>query len=283
MLPRGRSDISESWPNAVSTLIASTSKPAIADAGLASPSEVSIGHRSEPNRSESTQAAPLNLATRTSDVPVTPVRSTAAPSLIAASKSSWDSVALPIVERRSVFEQLKETIAQCRLCQELASTRTQTVFGVGSLQPRVVFFGEAPGADEDRIGEPFVGAAGQLLDKIIAASKMKREEVYILNSIKCRPPRNRTPSDQEMANCRGFFERQLDVLQPEFIVCLGAVAARSVLQSTSSIGMLRGRFYSFKGAQVMVTYHPAYLLRNPDAKKLVWDDMQMLMRSLGLM
>lgn len=143
-------------------------------------------------------------------------------------------------------------------------------------------FGEAPGADEDRIGEPFVGAAGQLLDKILVASGLKRPEVYILNSLKCRPPNNRTPAEAEIENCRPFFEAQLETIQPEYIVCWGAVAVRAVLGSTDSVGRLRGKFHSYRGAKVLVTYHPSYLLRTPDAKKLTWEDMKMLMKDMGI-
>jgi len=185
-------------------------------------------------------------------------------------------------ERLELFAVLRQQVAECRKCEELACSRTQTVFGAGSSMPRVVFFGEAPGADEDRTGEPFVGAAGQLLNKIIQASQMRREDVYILNSLKCRPPGNRTPIDSEIENCRRFFEAQLDILQPEFIVCLGAVAVRAVLQTTESVGRLRGRFHRYRKAQVLVTYHPAYLLRNESAKKYVWDDMKLLMGAMGL-
>lgn len=184
--------------------------------------------------------------------------------------------------RCAAFEAMQREVAACTLCRELAETRTQTVFGVGNIQPRVCFFGEAPGADEDRQGEPFVGRAGQLLDKIIEASQMKRDEVYILNTLKCRPPGNRTPAAEEIARCRHFFERQLAILQPEFIVCLGTVAAQSLLRTTESTGRLRGRFHAYQGSKVLVTYHPAYLLRNPNAKKEVWQDMKMLMREMGL-
>ena len=197
-------------------------------------------------------------------------------------EKKWLGPPLPDAEREEVFTTLRDQIASCKKCEELACSRKQTVFGVGKLSPRVVFFGEAPGADEDRLGEPFVGAAGQLLNKIMNASQMKREDVYILNSLKCRPPGNRTPVDVEIENCRSFFEAQLDVLQPEFIVCLGAVAVRAVLQTTESVGRLRGRFHRYRNAQVLVTYHPAYLLRNESVKKHVWDDMKLLMGAMGL-
>jgi DNA polymerase len=146
----------------------------------------------------------------------------------------------------------------------------------------VCFLGEAPGADEDRQGEPFVGRAGQLLTKMIEACTLKREDVYILNVLKCRPPDNRTPEPDEIENCRPFFERQLELLQPEFICCLGAVAARGLLQTNTPVGKLRGRLHSYKSAKVIVTYHPAYLLRSPDQKRAAWEDLQLLMREMGL-
>ena len=189
---------------------------------------------------------------------------------------------LPLVDRREVFRILSDEVAQCRCCAELVASRTQTVFGVGHLQPRLVFLGEAPGADEDRLGEPFVGAAGQLLNKIITAARLQRDEVYILNAIKCRPRNNRTPTDSEIATCRGYLERQLEILQPEFIVCLGGVAAKSLLQEKRPVSHLRKSFYTYRTSRVLVTYHPSYLLRDPSAKRLVWEDMQMLMREMGL-
>lgn len=185
-------------------------------------------------------------------------------------------------DKREALQVLQQEVASCTRCHELASTRTQTVFGVGNVNARVAFFGEAPGADEDRQGEPFVGRAGQLLDKIIAACTWKREEVYILNTLKCRPPGNRNPAVDELTNCRPYWVRQLEIIQPEFIVCLGTFAAQSVLDSQLSIGKLRKKFHLYHGAKVLCTYHPSYLLRNPAAKKDVWEDMQMLMREMGI-
>lgn len=177
---------------------------------------------------------------------------------------------------------LREEVAGCTRCAHLAATRTQTVFGVGDPQARLCFFGEAPGADEDRQGEPFVGRAGQLLTRIIEACGMKRSEVYILNVLKCRPPENRNPEPGEVANCREYFERQLAAIGPLFICCLGKVAAQALLQTDEAIGRLRGRWFDYRGARVMCTYHPSYLLRNPDAKKYTWDDMKMLLAEMGL-
>jgi uracil-DNA glycosylase len=179
------------------------------------------------------------------------------------------SVALAAVARE---------VAVCTRCAELARSRTQTVFGVGNPYARLVFCGEAPGADEDRLGEPFVGRAGQLLNDIITKGmKMRREDVYILNILRCRPPGNRAPLPVEAAACREYLDRQLAIIQPQFICCLGAVAAQNLLGSDATIGRLRGRVHDYQGIKVVCTYHPAYLLRNPEAKRPVWDDIQMLM------
>ena len=185
-------------------------------------------------------------------------------------------------DRPSLLDSLRHEVVGCSLCADLVQNRTQTVFGAGDPQTRLCFLGEAPGADEDRTGKPFVGQAGQLLDRIIAACTLQREQVYILNVLKCRPPRNRTPLPDEVANCRVFFERQLEIIAPEFICCLGAVAAQSLLRTTQSLGRLRGRFHDFRGSKVLVTYHPAYLLRSPNMKRAAWDDMKMLMQEMGI-
>jgi uracil-DNA glycosylase family 4 len=174
----------------------------------------------------------------------------------------------------------KEVIG-CTRCDVLVKNRKQTVFGVGNVDAELCFIGEAPGADEDVQGEPFVGAAGQLLNKIIVACKMQRGDVYICNILKCRPPGNRTPLPDEVANCSSYLERQLDTIRPKYICALGACAAQSLLKTTASIGKLRGKFHDYRGIPVLATYHPAYLLRNPAAKKDVWDDMKLLMRKMG--
>ena len=185
-------------------------------------------------------------------------------------------------DRPVQLQVLQQQVAECTVCSELASTRTQTVFGVGIPNARLVFIGEAPGADEDRLGEPFVGAAGQLLTKIIAAMKLGRDDVYILNTLKCRPPGNRNPKEDELRNCADFAVKQLEILQPEFICCLGSIAAKTLLNTKQSIGRMRGQFYQWRGSRVLVTYHPAYLLRSPSAKRLVWDDMKLIMREMGI-
>jgi len=196
-----------------------------------------------------------------------------------------DDERMAVISSAPTLAVLQQEVAGCTLCGELARTRTQTVFGVGNPQARLCFLGEAPGADEDRQGEPFVGRAGQLLNKIIEACRLRREDVYILNILKCRPPGNRNPAPDEASNCRRYLDRQLELVNPEYICCLGAVAAQNLLATTEAIGRMRGKVLDYRvGARtikVVCTYHPAYLLRNPSAKKYCWDDMQLLMREMG--
>jgi DNA polymerase len=220
-------------------------------------------------------AATLSKASKTE------VNPTPATSLFDA-QAAWSSPPLALADRVTALQVLENEVRGCTRCRELADTRTQTVFGVGNPQPRLVFLGEAPGADEDRLGEPFVGRAGQLLTKIIEACTLRREDVYILNVLKCRPPGNRTPSEDEAANCWPYLEQQLAILRPEFICCLGAVAVRRLLCVNTAVGRLRGQFFTYQGSQVLVTYHPSYLLRNPPAKKDVWEDMKLLMARMGI-
>ena len=189
---------------------------------------------------------------------------------------------LSLSERQEQLATLSQKVAACVRCRELAETRTQTVFGVGNPQARIMFVGEAPGADEDRQGEPFVGRAGQLLDKIIVACKLTREEVYIGNILKCRPPGNRNPTPEEAANCREHLDGQIALVDPDYIVCLGSVAAQNLLDVTTSIGRMRQKFFTHGRAKVLCTYHPSYLLRNPAIKKDVWEDMKLLMREVGI-
>lgn len=214
---------------------------------------------------------------RTANVPTTAPARGASVSIDAPMPASLD-----LATRKSELMVLQEQVANCTLCPQLAPTRTQTVFGVGNPTARLVLVGEAPDADDDRLGEPFVGDAGQLLDKIIAACKLTRTELYILNTVKCRPPANRTPATTELDNCWGYGERQLEIIQPEFIVCLGSVAAKTVLKTSLSLGKLRRQFHNYRNSRVLVTYHPAYLLRTPSAKKHVWEDMQLLMKEMGV-
>lgn len=185
-------------------------------------------------------------------------------------------------ERVAALEVIAQEVSKCKRCPVLVQNRTNTVFGVGNPMSKVVFFGEAPGADEDKTGEPFVGRAGQLLNKIIEACTWKREEVYIMNVIKCRPPENRKPEDDEVENCSEYRQHQFDIIRPEYIVCLGATAAQALLGKQWSIGKLRGKLHDYNGMKVLATYHPAYLLRNPDAKRDVWEDMQILLKEMGV-
>ena len=175
------------------------------------------------------------------------------------------------------LEGIREDIGDCQRCK-LCRSRTRIVFGAGSPQARLMFIGEGPGQDEDRAGEPFVGAAGQLLTRIIAAIKLRREEVYIANVVKCRPPENRLPEPDEIATCSPFLRRQIAAIRPALICLLGNCAAQSLLNTTESISRLRGRFFELQGIRVLPTYHPAYLLRNPEKKRAVWEDMQLLMK-----
>jgi DNA polymerase len=174
---------------------------------------------------------------------------------------------------------IREDLGECTRCG-LCSKRTQIVFGVGSPAARVMFIGEGPGADEDLKGEPFVGRAGQLLTKIIESMGMRREEVYIANVVKCRPPENRTPLPDEIATCSPFLFQQVQAIRPRVIVCLGTPAAQTVLGTRDTITRLRGSFHDLDGIRVMPTFHPAYLLRNPAAKREVWDDMKKVIAEL---
>lgn len=167
----------------------------------------------------------------------------------------------------------------CTRCKLHTLGRRQVVFGVGNPQARLMFVGEAPGEDEDKQGEPFVGRAGQLLTKIIEAIGMTREQVYIANVIKCRPPGNRNPEPDEVAVCEPFLFRQIDLVQPKVIVALGKFAAQCLLRTDTPITKLRGRVHQFRGATLVPTFHPAYLLRSPDKKRETWEDMK-LVRSL---
>jgi len=175
---------------------------------------------------------------------------------------------------------VRAELGDCQRCT-LCGTRNNLVFGEGDAQARLVFVGEAPGADEDQQGRPFVGKAGQLLTRIIIAMGLKREEVYICNILKCRPPGNRNPKPEEIAACEPFLIRQLQAIQPKVICALGTFAAHTLLGKTDvPITLLRGRFHSYQGIPLMPTYHPAYLLRNAGAKKQVWEDVQMIMNIL---
>lgn len=179
------------------------------------------------------------------------------------------------------LEEIREEIGDCTRCK-LHEGRTNLVFGDGNTKAKLVFVGEGPGRDEDMQGKPFVGRSGKLLTKIIEAMGLKREDVYICNVVKCRPPNNRTPEPDEMSTCEQFLFKQIRDIKPEVIVCLGATAAKSILKTKASLGSLRGKFHMYSGTKLMVTYHPAALLRNPNFKKPAWEDMQVVMKELGL-
>ncbi len=189
--------------------------------------------------------------------------------------------AIEASDKVAALKIIREDIGDCTRCV-LHKGRTNLVFGVGNVNADIMFVGEGPGADEDAQGEPFVGRAGQLLNNMIAAMGIKREDVYIANVVKCRPPGNRTPEKDECDTCSPFLLRQIDVVKPQVIVALGAVAAKNLLAVNDSMSNLRGRWYDFKGSRLAVTYHPAYLLRDPRQKKEAWKDLQMVMKFLGL-
>lgn len=175
--------------------------------------------------------------------------------------------------------QLSDAAMGCERC-ELHQGRGTVVFGTGSEEADLMFVGEAPGAEEDRQGVPFVGRAGQLLTRIIEAMELKREDVYIANVIKCRPPGNRNPQPIEIESCEPFLLKQIELIKPKVICALGTFAAQTLLDTKQSISSLRGRFHDYHGCKLMATYHPAYLLRNPDGKRDVWEDMQKVMKEL---
>jgi len=175
------------------------------------------------------------------------------------------------------LESLQYTLHRCRACK-LHAGRTQVVFGAGNPDADLVFIGEAPGYYEDKQGEPFVGKAGELLTRIIQAIGLRREDVYIANIIKCRPPHNRDPEPHEIAQCLPYLHRQLEVIQPKIICALGRFAAQTLLETSIPISALRGKFQEYHGIKLMPTYHPAYLLRHPEDKRLVWQDMQLVQR-----
>jgi DNA polymerase len=181
------------------------------------------------------------------------------------------------------LERIREDIGDCRRCK-LCEQRTNIVFGTGNPKARLMFVGEGPGRDEDEQGIPFVGRAGQLLTQMIEAMGLKREDVYIANVVKCRPPENRAPEKNEIATCSPFLLRQIEVIRPQVIVCLGSIAAQTLLKTREGISRYRGEWFEFRGAKLLATYHPAYLLRNPGPgeKRKVWLDLQKVMAELGL-
>jgi DNA polymerase len=191
------------------------------------------------------------------------------------------AAAVPPADRAAALQLIRDEIGDCTRCA-LHSGRNKLVFGDGDPAARLMFVGEGPGADEDAQGLPFVGKAGQLLNNMINAMGLKREQVYIANVVKCRPPGNRTPEPAEGNTCSPFLFRQIDVVRPQVLVALGATAATYLLGQRQPLAGLRGRVHAFRGTQLIITYHPAYLLRDPRQKKEAWADLQIAMRELGL-
>jgi DNA polymerase len=190
---------------------------------------------------------------------------------------------LPLVAHRAPplqdLESVRAEIGDCQRCK-LAPKRTNIVFGSGNPSAELVFVGEAPGYDEDQQGLPFVGRAGQLLTKIIESINLKREDVYICNVLKCRPPENRNPEPDEVAACNPFLKKQLAAIRPKIVCCLGTFAAQTVIQTAAPISRLRGKFFDLDGIRVIATFHPAYLLRSPEKKREVWEDMKQIRAEL---
>lgn len=231
--------------------------PMQGDRGLAAESRDAVSHS--------------NQSTREPAIP--PRKQISVPPLLTA--------AIQPADRAAALELIREDIGECTRCA-LHKGRNKLVFGDGSPTARLMFVGEGPGADEDAQGLPFVGKAGQLLNNMITAMGLTREEVYIANVVKCRPPGNRTPEPEEGNTCSQFLFRQIDVVRPEVLVALGATAATYLLGARQPLAGLRGRVHAFRGAKLIVTYHPAYLLRDPRQKKEAWADLQIAMRELGL-
>jgi DNA polymerase len=184
-------------------------------------------------------------------------------------------------EGNQVWSRLREKVLGCMRCRELVANRHSVVFGSGNPQAKLVFVGEAPGAEEDRQGLPFVGPAGQLLTKMIESIGLRRDEVFIANVLKCRPPGNRSPLPQEIKNCEPYLTRQLELIRPRIICALGTFAAQTLLKTATPISALRGKTQNYQGIPVICTFHPAYLLRNPSEKRKAWEDLKRLKKLLG--
>lgn len=203
----------------------------------------------------------------------------AAPEFSSGADVAETRVKTPETKKEALIK-LRSQALSCVRCKELACTRKNVVFGAGNANARLVFVGEAPGFDEDVQGLPFVGKAGQLLTKIIESIGLKREQVFICNVLKCRPPGNRNPLPEEVMNCKPYLTEQLQIIQPKIVCALGNFAAKALLNTEQSISTLRGRFYEYHGAKLICTFHPAYLLRNPGDKRKVWEDMKAIRQEL---
>jgi len=240
------------------------------DAGVTMPPEAPTLHKT----ADVAPGKPVALAARAPVAAAAPplIQRAAGPSLF----ESADRIEGDTLER--IRADITPTCTRCKLHK----ARKQIVFGVGNPKAQLVFVGEGPGRDEDEQGEPFVGRAGKLLTQMIEAMSLKREDVYICNVVKCRPPENRLPEKDEIATCSPFLLRQLGVINPKVICCLGACSAQTLLETTQGISRFRGEWFDYRGAKLIATYHPAYLLRNPAAKGEVWKDLQKVMAYLGL-
>lgn len=234
---------------------------------------------------------PTQIAHQEPALPKIPLRP-GLPKVASIGPSKVPPLPLPAAPGPSLFEaadkiagdtllRVREDLGECTRCK-LYKHRHTIVFGDGNPKAELVFVGEGPGADEDAQGLPFVGRAGKLLTQMIEAMGLERKDVYICNVVKCRPPENRTPEDDEVSTCSPYLFRQLEVISPKVIVCLGAVAAKTLLRTTRGISQFRGQWLDYRGSKLMATYHPAYLLRNPNAKGEVWKDLQKVMVVLGL-
>ena len=213
---------------------------------------------------------------------VTPAARTAPPTTAKAAPAASDLFVSGGVRQAATLETLRAEIGDCQRCK-LCKGRTNLVFGVGNPKAELMFVGEGPGRDEDLQGEPFVGRAGQLLTEIITKGmKLKRSDVYIANVVKCRPPENRNPEPDEITACEPFLIRQIEIIHPRVIVALGKFAAQTLLRDATPISRLRGRWFDYHGIKLMPTLHPAYLLRNPNDKRLVWEDIKLVMQELGM-
>jgi DNA polymerase len=271
-------------------------------------------YRREPQRSELAEAQPADAGVLAASLSATSASAAYLEfqSELRKEMSARKSAAVPAVAEENIFEiaapkpeygvadpvaalkLIREDLGDCTRCKLHKQGRKQIVFGVGNPRAELMFVGEGPGADEDAQGEPFVGRAGQLLNNMIKAMGLRREDVYIANVVKCRPPGNRTPERDECETCSPFLMRQIAVIKPKVIVALGAVAAKNLLAINAPMSELRGRFYDFKpagvrssdpswpGARLAVTYHPAFLLRDPRQKREAWKDLQMVMKYLGI-
>lgn len=270
--------------------IALTTPVSKTPATAAAPAQRTAPAPSAPSHSTPT---PTPASTRTSSAPVRAPRPEATPLPARFTGAEAPPIEIVGTTRIEKLAHLAEKVKPCQLCPHLAASRTQTVFGVGSPDAKLMFVGEAPGADEDAKGEPFVGAAGQLLTKMIAAMGLSREQVYIANVLKCRPdmPKgstgNRKPTPAEMHTCLPYLLAQIEIIQPTMLVALGATAVEGLFgpfQQGTSIGRLRGKFMDFRGTPVMPTYHPSYLLRNQSIaeKRKVWEDLLLSMEKLEL-